>query len=464
MSARLLPFAALLLGGCAVLEPHYKRPALPTPAAWPTGPAYDAATQVAGEPALPAWRDFFTDPKLNQLIETALQNNRNLRVSALNIERARSLYRIQRAARVPAIDATAGGQIQRGVAVPGSDTITRAYTAGASVTAFEVDFLGRVRGLSRSALQSYLATRDARDAAQISLIAEVATAYLAYAGDLELLRLAQDTLKTQRESYDLTQRRFEAGASSQVAVFQAQTTVETARADVARYTAQTAQDENALELLLGAPMPDALRPTTVDAIAFGAAELPPGLPSEVLLSRPDIRESEHRLRGANADVGAARAAFFPSVHISAFGGSADPRFENLFSGANGAWSFTPSVNIPIFRGGQLIGQLGAANASRKIAVAQYEKAVQAAFREVADALADRAALGERLAALQALAGAADQSFKLSDARYREGVDNYLNLLDAQRALYAAQQNLVSARVARAANFVALYKTLGGGGR
>jgi multidrug efflux system outer membrane protein len=464
MSARLLPLAALLLlGACAVMEPRYERPNAPVPGQWPVGAPYDAATQAPGAVRLPEWRQFFADEKLQALIALSLEENRDLRVAALNIERARAQDRVQRSQSLPAIDAQGSGQLSGVTPQGGAELVERSYSAGVGVTAFELDLFGRLRGLNRAALQRYFATADARDVVQISLISEVASAYIRYAGDLELLRLANDTLSAQRQSLDLTQRRFEAGASSQLDVYRAQTIVETARADAARFTAQVAQDENALALLLGAPLPSELRPTTIDAIAFGVAELPPGLPSDVLLSRPDIRQSEHVLRAANADIGAARAAFFPRVTISGFSGEVDPRFENLFQGtANQIWSFTPQVSVPLFRGGQLRAQLGVANTDRDIAVAQYERSIQVAFREVADALADRGALGEELDARQSLANAAQSSYQLSDARYREGIDNYLSLLDAQRELYAAQQSLVTARVARATNFVTLYKTLGGG--
>ena len=450
--------AALMLGACAVFEPRYEQPPLPVPDQWPSGPAYDGATQVAGAVTLPAWPEFFADEKLRALIALSLENNRDLRVAALNIERARAQYRIQRAERLPAIDATVSSN-----SVGGDDPVVREYTAGVTLSAFELDFFGRVRGLSRSALQQYLATQDARDTVQISLIAEVASVYLTYAGDLELLRLAQETLTTQQQSLALTQQRFEAGVSSQSDVYRAQTTVENARADVERFTRFAAQDENALALLVGAPVPEELRPTTVDAVAFGAGELPPGLPSEVLLTRPDIRQSEHLLRSANADIGTARAAFFPSVTIAGFAGEIGVEFETLFGG-DGAeiWTFSPRLNLPIFRGGSLRAQLGVANADRDIAVAEYERAIQVAFREVADALAARSTLRNELAARQALADAARGSYRISEARYREGVDAYLSLLDAQRELYAAQQGLVSARAARAINFVTLYKVLGGG--
>jgi multidrug efflux system outer membrane protein len=457
-----LPFAAaLLLGACAVLEPRYERPALPTPDEWPQGAAYDAAINVEGAAELPPWDQFYADPKLNALIALALEQNRDLRISALNIERARNQFRIQRANSLPSVNAVASGDVQ-GRDTASGEIIDRQYSAGYGLAAFEIDFFGRVRGLNRAALQQYLATRDARDSAQISLISQVASAYLIYAGDLELLRLAEATLDSQQKSLDLTLSRLDVGVASEIDVQRARTIVESARADVARFTTLTAQDENLLTLLVGAPVPAELQPTDIDAVAFGAAELPPGMPSDVLLTRPDIRQSEHLLRSANANIGAARAAFFPRVTIAGFSGEADPRFENLFNGANGAWSFTPQVSIPLFNGGARIAGLGVAGADRDIAVAQYERAVQVAFREVADALAERGAIEDQLAARKALADAAQSVYDISDARYREGVDSFLGLLDAQRSLYGAQQSLVAARVARAVNFVTLYKTLGGG--
>jgi multidrug efflux system outer membrane protein len=376
-------------------------------------------------------------------------------------ERARNQFRIQRANSLPSVNAVASGDIV-GVDTPSGEIIDRQYSAGYGLAAFEIDFFGRVRGLNRAALQQYLATEDARDSAQISLISQVATAYLIYAGDLELLRLAEATLDSQQKSLDLIVARLDAGVSSELDVQRARTIVENARADVARFTTLTAQDENLLTLLVGAPIPAELQPANIDAVAFGAEQLPPGLVSDVLLTRPDIRQSEHLLRSANANIGAARAAFFPRVTIAGFSGDADPRFENLFNGANGAWSFTPQVSIPLFNGGARIASLGVAGADRDIALAQYERAIQVAFREVADALAERGTIEDQLAARQARASAAKSVYDISDARYREGVDSFLGLLDAQRTLYSAEQDLVAARVARAVNFVTLYKTLGGG--
>lgn len=462
MRRTLLPFAAMALSACAVLEPTYDQPALSTPNAWPESAG---VSETSAQAALPEWRAFFVDEKLTQLIELALQENRDLRVAALNIERARAQYGVQRSQSLPGVSAVGSGDIGGVGPNGGDDVVTRQYSAGVGITNFELDLFGRVRSLNRAALQNYFATADARDSVQISLIAEVANAYLNYAGDLELLRLAQETYQSQEQSLSLTQQRFEAGAASRLDVNRAQTIVETARADFARYTAQVARDENALALLLGAPAPEHLRPTTIADVRFGVEELPAGLPSDVLLARPDIRGAEHTLRAANANIGAARAAFFPRITLTGAAGEADSQFENLFTGvSNQFWNFTPQVSIPIFQGGALVSGLGVARADRDIAVAQYERAIQVAFREVADALATRAAIGDELAARERLAAAAGESYTLSDARYREGVDNYLSLLDAQRSSYAAQQGLVAARVARATNFVTLYKTLGGGER
>jgi len=462
MRVLVAPALAALLTACVSLDPHLETPALPTPNAWPQGPAY-ASPPATAAAALPAWRDFYAYPKLRQLIEIALRENRDLRIAALNIERSRAAHRVQRSELVPNIDGLAQGVSQQAPpALGGTGETTRQYSATIGVTAFELDFFGRVRSLNRAALQRYLATEDARDSAQISLVSEVAALYLAFAGDTELLKLSQDTLAAQRRSLELTQQRFEAGAASRLDVRRAQSIVETARANVAAYTTLVAQDENALALLLGAPTPQELRPTALDAIQFNTAPFPAGVPSEVLLSRPDIRAAEHELRAANANIGAARAAFFPSLSLAGSTGEADARFENLFNGAGSVWSFTPTVRIPIFDAGARRGRLGVAESDRDIAVATYERAIQVAFREVSDALAEYGTMREQVDARQDLAEAAADTYAMSDARYRQGIDNYLGLLDAQRELYAAQQALVQARVQQGSNLVRLYRTLGGG--
>jgi multidrug efflux system outer membrane protein len=453
--------ASALLAGCVSLDPHYERPASPAPEAWPDGPAYDVQSEAAA--VLPDWHAFYSNPKLQRLIEMALDGNRDIQIAALNIERARSAYRVQRAQSVPSIEGAIGSSSQQApAAFAGTDDVTRQYTATVGITAFELDLFGRVRSLNRAALQSYLATEDARDSAQVSLISEVASLYFAYAGDAELLRLAQDTFDAQQASLTLTQRRHEAGASSLLDVRRAQTIVESARADVARYTTLVAQDENALSFLIGGAVPEELRPTSLDEIQFAADALQAGVPSEVLLTRPDIRAAEHELRAANANIGAARAAFFPSVSIAGYSGQVDNDFEALFNGAGDTWSFTPRVTIPIFSGGARLADLGVREADRDIAVARYEQSIQIAFREVADALAEHGTIGEQVSAREALAEATRDTYRISEARYRQGIDSYLSVLDAQRELYGAEQALVGVRVQRAVNFATLYKTLGGG--
>ena len=456
--------SCLLFAGCVSMAPRYERPDAPVAEAWPESDAYAGVNENAPT-SLPAWDAFFADDKLRSVVALALENNRDLRTAALNVERAKQLYRVQRADSLPEVVASSQGNISHlpaSVSASGSDIDTRYYTATIGITAFEIDLFGRLRSLNRNALESYFATEAARNAAQISLIAETASAYLTYSGDLALLKLAQQTLDSQEQSFELTQRRFEAGASSELDVHRASIIVESARADVARFTALAAQDENALTLLIGAPLPDALKPAPFESIAFGIDDLNPSFPSETLLARPDIEQAEHQLRAANANIGAARAAFFPRITIAGASGEADPRFENLLQNAGETWSITPRVDLPIFQGGARLANLGVSKADRDIAVAAYERAIQSAFREVADALATRGTIEDELAARESLASSAESAFTISEARYRQGVDDYLSLLDSQRELYSAQQALVSTRVARAVNFVDLYRAMGGG--
>jgi multidrug efflux system outer membrane protein len=467
MNKLLITLSAALLAACTTLAPRYERPPAPVPDIWPDGPAYASAQTAARAPSAAdiAWNDFFADARLRDLIDLALANNRDLRVAALNIERARALYGIQRADLFPSVNAAASLTAQRtpaGVSPTGRTEITRQYEAGIGFSAYELDFFGRVRSLNEQALQQFLATSETRRSAQISLIAEVANAYLTLAADRERLQLARNTLENQQASYTLIRRRVESGIGSQLDLRRAQTTVDAARGDVARFTSLVAQDENALALLIGAPlradlMPEALRQVASDD------ELPLGVPSEVLQRRPDIRRAEHVLRAANANIGAARAAFFPSVTLTAAGGVASNALSDLFKGGAGAWSFVPQIVLPIFDGGRNRAQLEATQVGRDIALAEYERAIQGAFREVADALAQRGTLGEQFDAQQSFVAAAADSHQLSDMRFRQGVESYLAVLDAQRSLYAAQQDLIAVRLARLANQVTLYKVLGGGG-
>ncbi|MBB3833615.1 multidrug efflux system outer membrane protein [Xanthomonas arboricola] len=463
---------ASVLSGCTMM-PRYARPDAPVPdtfagatsIATPQTAAVDSARTVADI----GWREVFTDPALQQVIELALQNNRDLRVAALNIEVARAQYRVERAALLPAIDGTGTANNARTpaeLAIPGQPAVFRTYSANIGISAYELDLFGRVRSLKEQALQQFLSTAEARRSAHISLVAEVATAYLTLAADQASLHLAQSTLSSQSASYRLQQRSFELGVASQLTLRQAQTTVETARVEVERYTAQVAQDRNALVLLVGTSVPDTLLPR---ALPDGAriegnvlASVPAGVPSQLLQRRPDILEAERNLRAANANIGAARAAFFPSISLTGSLGSSSSSLSNLFDSGTRAWSFVPSLTLPIFNAGRNRANLDMAKANREIEVARYEKSIQSAFREVSDALAQRDTLGRQLQAQQALVDATADSYRLSQARFERGIDSYLQALDAQRSLYSAQQTLIATQLSRFTNLVTFYKAMGGG--
>ena len=465
LRALLVALAASALGACSMM-PAYERPVAPVPASLPqtqqsAGPVSAQAVDSA------AWADYFADARLRGVIALALDNNRDLRIAALNIERARAQYGIQRADLLPSIAVSGGQSAQR---VPGDlnmsrePAISRQYSANLGFASYELDFFGRVRSLEEQALQVYLGTEEARRSAQVSLVAEVANAWLRLAADRERLALARSTLETRQQSVTLVRRSLELGAVSALDLNQAETLLQTARADAARYAALVAQDENALALLVGAAVPAGLQPPALDDSVAAVPVLPADLSSEVLVRRPDVAQAERALMAANASIGAARAAFFPRITLTASAGTASSTLDGLFDAGSGAWSFVPQIRIPIFEAGRLQASLDVAEIQRDINVAQYEKAIQSAFREVADALAERATLAEQLAARQALVQATQRSFELSEARYKGGVDSYLNLLDAQRSLYGAQLELIGTRLSDAVNRVALYKALGGGWR
>ena len=461
--------SALLLAGCS-LEPDYARPEAPVPAAWPSGPAYDgAAATRKPDGRLMAdlgWREFFRSEPLQRVIETALRNNRDLRVAALNIEQARAQYRIERAALVPNLAADASGTRARtpaSLSATGQAMTASQYSVQGGIAAYEVDLFGRVRSLRNKALEEYFATAEARDAVEISLIAEVANAWLTLQADRQLLALTEETLATQEESFRLIGRSYERGVASGLDLAQAQTSVETARVNRALYLRQVAQDRNALTLLVGAPLDDAELPAgAMVGVESLVADLPAGLPSDLLQRRPDIREAEHRLKAASANIGAARAAFFPNITLTATGGTASSALSDLFAAGTGAWLFSPAISLPIFDAGRNQANLDAAKAQRDIGVAQYEKTIQSAFREVADALAGRGTFEDQVKAQAALVAAAGESHRLAKLRYDKGIDSYLNVLDAQRSLYGAQQALIGIELGRLNNLVTLYKVLGGG--
>lgn len=448
-----------MLAGCAQLTPRYERPAAPVPAEFPNAGAPGRGPAAADQP----WQDFFTEPELRTLIELALRNNRDLRTAVLNIEAARAQYQLRRADQWPTVNAgvTSSRQTGGNGSNGSNDNVTGLYTAGLAVSAYELDLFGRVRSLSDAAAAQLLATEEARKAVQISLVASVATQYLALVADDELLDLTLRTLRTREESLKLTQLRFDNGVSSELDLRQAQTLVEAARVTLAQLRRQRELDRNALVLLVGQALPEwPVRPGRIDVMTL--ADVPAGLPSDVLLRRSDVVQAEQQLIAANANIGAARAAFWPRILLTGSVGTASTQLSDLFK--NGAWSFATQLLQPIFDAGRNRANLAVAQVQRDIAVAQYERAIQTAFRDVADALAGRATLDEQLRATRAQVQAEQVRYSLSDLRFRNGVSSSLELLDAERSLFAAQQAVVQTQLALLQNRVSTYRALGGGNR
>jgi multidrug efflux system outer membrane protein len=455
-------FAIVCLSGCTLI-PQYSRPAAPVPAQWPAGEAYKKAAIGEGGPVLVGWREFYGDERLQKVLDLALTNNRDLRVTAANIERARALYRIQRAQLFPTVAGSGAYTTQRtpaGTSATGEAFTSDVYSLSTGVTSWELDFFGRIRSLNEAALQQYIATEQAQESALISLMAEVVNVYLTRAADAEGLALAKSTLTARERSHELIRRRFEIGVSTQLDLRQAETLLETARGDVARFTGQLALDENAINLLVGAPVPADLLSDQLSRIV-PPKEIWAGISSEVLLARPDVLQSESLLKSANANIGAARAAFFPRIALTSSIGTISPDLDGLFKAGSATWLFSPQVSVPIFDWGTRRANLRVSQADRDAALARYEKTIQSAFREVADALARQGTLGDQLQAQRSLVAAAADSYRLSDARYTKGIDSFLNVLDSQRSLYTAQQGLISLHLARLSNVVTLYKVLGG---
>ncbi|MDB5980545.1 MAG: efflux system, outer rane lipoprotein NodT [Pseudomonas sp.] len=465
MSKSLISLAvtAFILGGCSLI-PDYNQPAAPVPAQYPQGPAYTPLEAANAAAAEQGWRQFFQDPALQQLIQTALINNRDLRVAALNIDAFRAQYRIQRADLYPAVSADASGSRQRvpaDLSQSGKAAIGSQYSATLGVSAYELDLFGRIRSLSEQALETYFSSEEARRSTQISLVANVANAYLTWRADQELYKLTQDTLRTFEESYKLTSRSAEVGVASALDLAQSRTSVEGARANLAQFQRQVAQDLNGLTLLLGTGMPadlPAAKPLSDDLLA----EMPVGLPSDLLLRRPDILEAEHQLKAANANIGAARAAFFPSISLTASAGTGSADLSGLFKGGSGTWLFQPQINLPIFNAGSLRASLDYSKIQKDIGVANYEKSIQTAFQEVSDGLAARKTYDNQLQAQRDLVAADQDYYRLAERRYRIGIDSNLTFLDAQRSLFSAQQTLISNRLQQLVSEVNLYKALGGG--
>lgn len=461
----LLLSAAFIGTGCT-LTPKYSRPAAPIPSSWPVGVAYNANSLGTNLPVAAdlGWQDFFTDEKLQQVIGLALTNNRDLRLAALNLERARALYGIQRAGLFPAINANGTGskaRVPADLSSSGNRQTVERYDANLGVAAWEIDFFGRIRSLKDSALETYLGTEQARRSAHILLVSSVAQAYLALAADREALALAETTLTSQQLSYDLIKKRHDLGLVAELDLLRAQSPVEVVRREIAIYQQRVAQDENALNLLAGSPVPEELLPAALDRVN-PPAEVAAGLTSEVLLRRPDVRQAEHQLKAANADIGAARAAFFPRISLTVAMGTASSDLSGLFKSGSGAWAYAPQIVMPVFDARTWSAHT-AAKVQREIAVTQYEQAIQVAFREVADTLAVRGTVGAQVAAQASLVAALADTHRLANSRFDKGIDSFLGVLDAQRSLFAAQQALVLLRFQKLANEVQLYAVLGGGG-
>lgn len=451
------------LTGCTLM-PDYQRPELSVKNAWPTGEAYSKDAQ--GRYVSLGWRDFFTDKDLQLLIQTAIVNNRDLRVAALNVAAYEAQYRIQRSELFPSLDANGTGSRQHvpaDVSSTGNSRINSSWGVTLGVTSYELDFFGRVRSLNEAALQQYLSTQEAQRNTQISLIASVANAWLTLQADRALLKLTEETLQNYQYNYDLVKRSNEVGVASSLDLAQARTTVEGAKVNLATYKRQVAQDLNLLTLLLGTEVPSSIADKKENNFDLQyVKEIPAGLPSDLLVNRPDIIAAEHQLMAANANIGAARAAFFPSISLTSNVGTMSPSFSNLFSAGQGSWLFQPTINLPIFTAGRLKGNLDYATLEKDINVATYEKTIQTAFKEVADGLASRETYKEQVVAQGNFVEANQIYYDLADQRYQAGIDNYMTLLDAQRQLFSSQQNLISARLAQLTSEVDLYKALGGG--
>ncbi|WP_342659349.1 efflux transporter outer membrane subunit (plasmid) [Sphingomonas sp. NY01] len=493
-----------MLAGCN-LAPKYVRPVGAVPVTLPQGGAYPAAATDARDITAIGWRDFFLDPRLRQVVDMGLANNRDLRVAAANVLQARAQYRVQRSNIVPTTTISGAGTYTNNIfgaagaagggaggtgAGTGTGTGTgggtgtgtgggsggtgagvgtgqqssniEAYAVNAGFSNFELDLFGRLRNLNRAAQEQVLASEEAQRSTRISLIAEIASAWLTMASDQEQLRLSQETLQTFQQTLDLTQAQFRIGVGSELEVRQAETNYQSARNDIAALRTTIARDQNALNLLVGTTVTATMLPGELGGEAYTLDSLPGDLSSQALLRRPDVLQAEHQLLAENANIGAARAAFFPTISLTATLGTISTALSGLFGGGSFTYTGTPSASLPLFDGGRRKGNLDYARASEQVAVATYEKTIQTAFREVADALAQRGTIGEQVAAQSARANAARVAARLSDARFRAGVDSFLTTLDAQRTAYAAEQTLVGARLTRASNTVELYRALGGG--
>jgi multidrug efflux system outer membrane protein len=453
----------LLLAACSSMQPAYERPAAPVAGEFPSGPAYQAAPAGGAPAADIGWRDFLADPRLQRLVELALQNNRDLRVAALNVAQVQAQYRIQRAALLPQAAGFADASHSRtpgSLTQSGNPAVSHRYEAGVSA-AWEIDFFGRLQSLSDAALQQYFASAYARQAAEILLVSQVADQYLTILAFDEQLAVTKQTLEAAQASYKIVKLQFDTGTAAELTLRQSETVLEQANANYSAQVRSRAQAENGLVLLAGQPLPADLPPPLPMGEQKILADVPAGLPSDLLARRPDILQAEATLRSENANIGAARAAFFPRISLTGSLGTASATLGGLFTGGL-AWAFLPSITVPIFQGGALQANLDVANVRKDIGIAQYEKAIQTAFREVADGLAARGTYDEQLASLERYTAAQRRQLELADFRYRNGADTYLNVLIAQTAFYNGQLALISTRLQRLTSLVDLYRALGGG--
>lgn len=458
-----LAITAAVLSGCSLI-PEYQRPHAPVAAQYPQGPGYQAANAADQAAVEQGWREFFHDPALQRLIQTALINNRDLKVAALNVKAYRAQYRIQRADLFPAIGANASGTRQRLPSTQsqsGQASISSQYDVNLGISSYELDLFGRIASLSQQALETYLSTAQARRSTQISIVSSVANAYFTWQADRELLKLTENTLGAYKESLRLITRSNQVGVASALDLAQARTSVQGARASLANYQRRVAEDENALVLLLGTGLPaDLPEPQSLDGDLL--ANVPAGLPSDLLARRPDILAAEHSLLAANANIGAARAAFFPSISLTANTGTSSANLDGLFKSGSGSWAFAPTISLPIFNAGALRASLDYSKIQKDIGVANYEKAIQTAFQEVSDGLTARKTYVDQLQAQKYLVNASQDYYRLAERRYRIGVDSHLTFLDAQRSLFSNQQGLINDRLAQLQAEVSLYRALGGG--
>jgi multidrug efflux system outer membrane protein len=456
---------SLALAACD-MAPKYVRPELPVPATSPQGPAYAAdGGQGVAVTADTGWRDFFTDARLARVIETALSNNRDLRLAVANVEQARAQYKVQRADLLPTVAGTGTATYSEQPLVQFGQSQrlnTDVYQAQLGISSWEIDLFGRVRNLTKAAQEQYFASVENRNAAQTALIAETANAWLAMAADQERLRIARDLEQAFGKTLELNKARFAKGIASDLEVRQAQTSYDQARSDIAQATTLVAQDQNALNLLAGTTVPAADLPDALPQAGATLENLPANIASDVLLRRPDIASAEHQLLGANANIGAARAAFFPNISLTAALGTVSLGLSGLFKSGSDTWSVAPSATLPIFDFGRNKNNLRYARATYDAMLATYEKSVQTGFREVADALARRGTMNDQLEAQTSLRDSAKVAYTLSEARFRYGVDSFLTTLDSQRSLYSAEQSLLATRLTRASNMVELYRAMGGG--